>query len=52
MAGKCRRTCDGNHDGYCCLGCPNRKDCNMQCDLLDVYEFVEDCPWSIKESEE
>lgn len=43
--GKCKVECivDSKND-KCCLECEEYKTCNMVCDDLDCYEYVEDCP--------
>lgn len=41
----CRNICPFGQD-KCCL------ECQIQCDDLDAYEFVENCPDYVKEEEE
>ena len=49
----CRIKCVENEDNHkCCLECPYFDDCPVQCELLDEYEFVENCPDYVKEEEE
>lgn len=49
----CRIKCVENEDNHkCCLECPDFDDCPVQCELLDEYEFVENCPDYVKEEEE
>ena len=36
----------------CCLECPDFDGCPVQCEFLDSYEFVENCPDYVKEEEE
>lgn len=47
----CRNICPFGQD-KCCLECPDQEECQIQCDDLDAYEFVENCPDYVKEEEE
>lgn len=40
----CRNICPFGQD-KCCLECPDQEECQIQCDDLDAYEFVENCPY-------
>jgi hypothetical protein len=46
--GKCRLNCSEGMD-YCCICCPKKEECRMQCDTLDSYELAENCPYYVKE---
>lgn len=49
----CRIKCAESEDNHmCCLECPDFDDCPVQCEFLDEYEFVEDCPDYVKENED
>lgn len=49
----CRIKCVENPDNHmCCLECPDFDDCPVQCEFLDSYEFVENCPDYVKENED
>lgn len=45
---RCRNICPFGQD-KCCLECPDQEECQIQCDDLDAYEFVENCPDYAKE---
>lgn len=47
----CRNICPFGQD-KCCLECPDQEECQIQCDDLDSYEFVENCPDYVKENED
>lgn len=36
----------------CCLECEKYKECNILCDDLDQYEYMEECPDYVKEDED
>jgi len=36
----------------CCLECQIKDQCNIQCDDLDQYEYMEECPDYVKENED
>lgn len=36
----------------CCLECEKYEECNILCDDLDQYEYMEECPDYVKEDEE
>lgn len=35
----------------CCLECEEHECCDMVCDCLDSYEYMEECPDYVKEDE-
>lgn len=48
----CRIICnvdEANHK--CCLECEEYEHCDMVCDSLDSYEYMEECPDYVKEDE-
>lgn len=49
----CRIVCNVDEENHkCCLECDQYKDgCDMMCDSLDSYEYVEECPDYVKEDE-
>lgn len=39
MIGRCELNCtEGLY--YCCICCPKKEECRMQCDTLDSYEIA------------
>ena len=49
----CKRLCIvdiGNRK--CCMECERREECNILCDDLDQYEYMEECPDYVKENED
>lgn len=36
----------------CCLKCEEYEHCDMVCDSLDSYEYMEECPDYVKENED
>ena len=49
----CRIKCVENPDNHmCCLECPDFDGCPVQCEFLDSYESVENCPDYVKENED
>lgn len=36
----------------CCLKCEEYEHCDMVCDSLDSYEYMEECPNYVKENED
>ena len=36
----------------CCMECEKHEECNILCDDLDQYEYMEECPDYVKENEE
>lgn len=36
----------------CCMECEKREECNILCDDLDQYEYMEECPDYVKENED
>ena len=49
MSKHCTRECpDGETE--CCICC-DKVNCGCQCDDMDSYEFAEDCPEYVEESD-
>ena len=49
----CKRLCIvdiGNRK--CCMECERHEECNILCDDLDQYEYMEECPDYEKENED
>lgn len=36
----------------CCMECEKHEECNILCDDLDQYEYMEECPDYVKEDED
>lgn len=36
----------------CCMECEKHEECNILCDDLDQYEYMEECPDYVKENED
>jgi len=51
MEGRCRLNCHKGMD-CCCICCPQKEECRMQCDALDSYEIAENCPYYVEEETE
>lgn len=34
----------------CCMECEKHEECNILCDDLDQYEYMEECPDYVKEN--
>lgn len=34
----------------CCMECERHEECNILCDDLDQYEYMEECPDYVKEN--
>ena len=51
--GRCKLECvpDSKHN-KCCLECEEYASCGNVCDILDCYEYAEDCPDYVKEDED
>lgn len=50
MAKHCTRECpDGETE--CCICCSKSESCGCQCDDMDNYEFAEECPEYVEESD-
>lgn len=51
MEGRRRLNCHKGMD-CCCICCPQKEECRMQCDALDSYEIAENCPYYVEEETE
>lgn len=48
--GRCKLDCP-HGETECCICCEKQDDCDSRCDMMDSYEYVEDCEDYIKEEE-
>lgn len=49
----CRIECVVDKENTCCcLKCEEYEHCDMVCDSLDNYEYMEECPDYVKEDED
>ena len=48
----CKQICSADPGIHkCCLECEKHEECNILCDDLDQYEYMEECPDYVKEEE-
>ena len=46
----CKRLCIVDIGNWkCCMECEKHEECNILCDDLDQYEYMEECPDYVKE---
>lgn len=46
----CKMDCTHNDYHECCCECPDREECNNQCDFIEDYEYFTDCEDYVEES--
>lgn len=48
--GRCKLVCpDGEIE--CCIYCEKQDSCNNRCDMMDSYEYAEDCEDYVEEDD-
>lgn len=48
--GRCKLYCP-NGETECCIYCEKQDACQCQCDMMDNYEYAEDCEDYVEEDE-
>lgn len=49
----CKQICIVDTDIHkCCLECEKYEECDILCDDLEQYEYMEECPDYVKENED
>ena len=49
--GRCKLDCCIAGETECCICCEKQDSCQCQCDMMDSYEYAEECEEYVKEEE-